>query len=59
MNTEKVDFCIKDIEERILVPLNEILVLSYGTEVYRQILLNIERIIHDLERRRLLTKIWQ
>ncbi len=59
MNTEKVDFCIKDIEERILLPLNEILVLSYGTEVYRQILLNIERIIHDLERRRLLTKIWQ
>jgi hypothetical protein len=50
---------IKDIQEGILQPLNEILLLSYGTEVYRQILVDIQQIIKELERQHQANNLWQ
>ncbi len=50
---------LQDIQESILEPLNEILLLSYGTEVYRQILVDIEQIIKELERQHQVNKLWQ
>ncbi len=49
---------IKDIQDSILVPLNEVLLLSYGTDVYRQILLDIEKIVRDLENQHVTAKLW-
>ena len=50
---------IKDIQDSILEPLNEILLLSYGTEIYRQILIDIEKIIKELEEQHHINKSWQ
>ncbi len=50
---------IKDIQDSILAPLNEILLLSYGTEVYRQILIDIEKIIKELESQHQVDNLWQ
>ncbi len=50
---------LQEIEEGILTPLNEILLISYGTEIYRQILLNIEQIVKDLERQHEKKTSWQ
>ena len=50
---------LKEIEEGILNPLNEILMISYGTEIYRQILLSLERIVRDLEKRHSNSIFWQ
>jgi len=50
---------LKDIKDSILNPLNEILLLSYGTEVYQQILLDIEKIVKDLEKQHLSNQLWQ
>jgi hypothetical protein len=50
---------IKDIQESILEPLNEILLLSYGTEVYRQILGDIEQIVKELEKQHQAKHFWQ
>ncbi len=54
-----VQLDLKDVEEGILTPLNEILLICYGTEVYRQILLNLEQIIRDLEKRHAKKISWQ
>ncbi len=50
---------LRDIRESILQPLNEILLLSYGTDVYRQILVNIEHIINELEQQHKQNSQWQ
>ena len=50
---------LKEIEEGILAPLNEILQISYGTEVYRQILLSLEQIVRDLEKQHSKNVFWQ
>ena len=54
-----VKLSVKDIQDSILIPLNEVLLLSYGTEVYRQILLDIEKIVRDLEHQHVSNKLWQ
>ena len=41
---------IEDIENRVLDPLNEILLLSYGTDVYKAILRKIEHDIRKIEK---------
>ncbi len=50
---------IKDIQDCIIEPLNEILLLAYGTEVYRQILVDIEKIIKELECQHQVDNLWQ
>ena len=50
---------IKDIENRVLNPLNEILLLSYGTDVYKVILGKIEKTVLALEKQHLNYKRWQ
>ncbi len=50
---------IRDIEDRVLNPLNEILLLSYGTDMYKQILGRIEKIVTTLESQHLIYKRWQ
>lgn len=50
---------LKEIEEGILTPLTEILLMCYGTDMYRQILLSLERIIKDLEKRQAKEIFWQ
>lgn len=51
---------LKEIEKGILNPLNEILLLSYGTEIYHEILKNIERIVKEMEDQHSVTsKSWQ
>jgi len=50
---------IRDIEDSVLNPLNEILLLSYGTDVYKIILNKIEKIVTALERQHLIYKRWQ
>lgn len=50
---------IRDIEDKVLSPLNEILLLSYGTEMYKHILGRIEKIVTTLESQHLIYKRWQ
>ncbi len=50
---------IKDIENRVLNPLNEILLLSYGTDVYKIILGRIEKTVLALEKQHTNYKRWQ
>lgn len=50
---------ISEIQDNILEPLNEILLLSYGTEVYHQILLDIEKTIKELEKQHHVENLWQ
>ena len=50
---------IREIEDSVLNPLNEILLLSYGTDVYKTILDKIEKIVIALERQHLIYKRWQ
>ena len=50
---------IRDIEDRVLNPLNEILLLSYGTDMYKQILGRIEKIVTTLESQHTIYKRWQ
>lgn len=54
-----IKLCLKEIEDGLLTPLNEILLLSYGTEIYQQILRNIEDIVKDLEKQHLNRTSWQ
>lgn len=44
---------IKEIEDEVLKPLNDILLLSYGTEVYGQVLDKIKKTIYTLEQQRI------
>jgi len=50
---------IRDIEDSVLNPLNEILLLSYGTDMYRMILGRIEKIVTALEKQHLIYRRWQ
>ncbi len=50
---------LREIEDKVLNPLNEILLLSYGTELYRLILHKIEKTVYHLEKQKLIYRRWQ
>ncbi len=52
--TIKID--ISKLEDRILNPLNNILLLSYGNNVYRDVEKQIRQVIRVLEKKHLINK---
>ena len=47
---------ISHLEDRILNPLNSILLLSYGSDVYKDVVKEIRRVVAVLEKEHLITK---
>ncbi len=50
---------VKDTQNNILDSLNEILLLTYGTKAYHQILSAIKEAVKDIEQKHTTVKYWQ
>ena len=51
-----IDIKVQDLEDEIINPLNNILLLSYGKDVFKEIEKEIKRIVEVLEKNQLINK---